>query len=131
MHGAERDHRSATASRSPRNTKSVPAACDSLVYTMGWLAKKRRTEAAPTARNRHHAVPVAMKVIPRAMNAATLVGLVGSMNCGRKARKNNATFGFSTLVTTPCRNAFHAWLGVASVERETARSRARMKRTPR
>src|SRR5258708_26381716 len=109
-------HRSLTASRTPRSTKSVPAACDRRVYARGWPAKKRRTEAAAIARNRHQAVPVAMNVKPSAMNAATFVGLAWSMNCGRKARKNNATLGLRTLVTTPCRNAFHDCLGASCAD---------------
>src|SRR6266568_3911172 len=114
--GPGHHHRSLMASRTPRNTKSVPAACDKRVYAPGWPSKKRRTVAAAIARNRHQVVPVAMNVRPRAMNAATFVGLVGSMNCGRKARKNNATLGLRTLVTTPCRNAFRACLGVSCIE---------------
>ena len=45
------------------------------------------------------------------MNAMTFVSLLGSMNCGINARKNNATLGFSTFVKTPSRNAANAERG--------------------
>jgi len=54
---------------------------------------------------RHQTVPVATNVNPSATNARTFVSLLGSMNCGINARKNKATFGLRTFVSTPARNA--------------------------
>src|SRR5438093_12578333 len=60
---------------------------------------------AKQARTRHQSVPVATKVKPSRRKAGTFAGADGSMNCGRKARKNNATFGLSTFVRMPWRKA--------------------------
>src|ERR1700730_15996343 len=54
---------------------------------------------------RHQIVPVVTKVSPRIRKAKTFMLDAGSMNCGRKARKNSATLGFNRFVKTPCRNA--------------------------
>ena len=43
-----------------------------------------------------------LKMQPSAMKASALFGACGSMNCGTKARKKIATFGFSALVRKPC-----------------------------
>lgn len=47
-------------------------------------------------------MPLKLKITPRKMKASGLLGADGSMNCGTKARKNRATFGFRTLVRKPC-----------------------------
>src|SRR4029450_10454704 len=54
---------------------------------------------------RMHTFPsVALKLTlaPSSTNASALCGASVAMNCGRKARKKSATFGFSTLVRKPC-----------------------------
>ena len=56
---------------------------------------------ANQARTRHQIVPVVTKVSPSVRNAAIFMLDAGSINCGRKARKNNATFGLRTFVKTP------------------------------
>ena len=53
------------------------------------------------AKTRHQIVPVVTNVKPRTINAGIFAGEAGSMNCGRKAKKNSATLGFNTFVTTP------------------------------
>ncbi len=64
-----------------------------------WRAKAT-TAANPT----FTAVPLTAKIEPSTTNAGSLLGVAASMNCGRKARKNSATFGFSALVRKPCTN---------------------------
>jgi len=49
----------------------------------------------------HLIVPVVTKVSASATNDLTLVVEEGSMNCGRNARKNSATFGFRIFVKMP------------------------------
>ena len=61
-----------------------------------------QSRADAQARNRHHSVPLKLKIAPSTMKASALLGAVGSMNWGTKARKNSATFGFSTFVRKPC-----------------------------
>src|SRR5262249_43504596 len=60
---------------------------------------------ANQARIRHQIVPVVTKVSPSAINAAIFAVDVGSMNCGRNARKKRATLGLRMLVRIPWRNA--------------------------
>ena len=56
---------------------------------------------ANQARMRHQIVPVVTNVSPSKINAGTFALDAGSINCGRNARKNSATFGFKMLVSTP------------------------------
>ena len=67
-------------------------------------ARGVRTNAPPGARREpgdrkvdEQAVEVEEQ--PSAMNASAFDGAPASMNCGRNARKNSATFGLSTLIT--------------------------------
>jgi hypothetical protein len=45
-----------------------------------------------------------MKINPSRRKAIALRGEFAATNCGRKARKNSATFGLSTLVSAACQN---------------------------
>jgi hypothetical protein len=47
-------------------------------------------------------VPEVSNNNPRRMNCITIDHVERSTNCGKKAKKNSATFGFSTLVVNPC-----------------------------
>ena len=60
--------------------------------------------AAKAATPRHHSVPLKMKIRPSIRKASVLCGGSAATNCGRKARKNSATFGLSALVSAPCQN---------------------------
>src|SRR6516225_10023608 len=87
--------------RRPRNTKIAPAVRFSHCATVSLLRNRLLKLDANQARTRHQIVPVVMNVSPRVMNAAIFMLDAGSINCGRKARKNNATFGLRTFVKTP------------------------------
>src|SRR3954464_12692201 len=60
--------------------------------------------AANAATPMHHSVPLTTKIRPSTTNAAARFGESELTNCGRKARKNSATFGLSALVRAPCKN---------------------------
>src|SRR5258706_14281407 len=60
--------------------------------------------AADQATSRFQSVPLKLKTAPRKRNASGLLGASESMNCGKNARKNRATFGFSTFVRKPWMN---------------------------
>ena len=47
----------------------------------------------------------AKKTAPRTMVCTAAPPRAGSMNCGRKARKNSETFGLSTLTSMPSAKA--------------------------
>ena len=49
-------------------------------------------------------MPLEMKIRPSDRKASVLWADSAATNCGRKARKNSATFGLSTLVSAPCQN---------------------------
>src|SRR5882724_1570455 len=100
-----RHHCLAVARRMPRKTKSAPAGRLSHCAAVSFARKRSLKTEANHARIKHQIVPVATNVRPRKRSARTVVPDAGSMNCGRKARKKSATFGFRTLVNTPCRNA--------------------------
>jgi hypothetical protein len=74
--------------------------------------------AANAAIPRHHSVPLKMKIPPSSKNASVSCGESAATNCGRKARKNSATFGLSALVNTPCQNTRRK--GTASPGRVTS-----------
>src|ERR1041385_7842561 len=95
----------ALARRRPRRTKSAPAVRLSRCAMLPLLRNRWLKLEANQARTRHQIVPVITKLIPSIRNAAIFMDDAGSLNCGRNARKNNATFGFRTLVSTPCRKA--------------------------
>src|SRR5205085_8019888 len=102
----DRHHRHfAVARRKPRKTKSAPAIRLSHCAMVSFARKRSLKDEANHARTRHQIVPVVTKVKPSTRNANTLVVDAWSMNCGRNARKNMATFGFRIFVRTPCRNA--------------------------
>src|SRR5579863_4217032 len=73
---------------------------------MARLACRNRwaARAVNTATAIHQSVPLKMKIEPRSTKATALWGESAATNCGRKARKNSATFGFNTLVSAPCKN---------------------------
>src|SRR3989442_12355053 len=60
--------------------------------------------AADQATSRFQSVPLKSKTAPRKRKASGLLGASESMNCGKNARKNRATFGFSTFVRKPWTN---------------------------
>src|ERR1043166_9739085 len=60
--------------------------------------------AAEAATKRHQSVPLKIKTAPSSRKASGLCWEAPSTNCGRKARKNSATLGLSTLVSAPCQN---------------------------
>ena len=69
---------------------------------MAGVSRNRPLNAlANQARTRHQIVPVVTKVRPRRRKAVVFEGAAASMNCGRKARKKSATFGFRIFVTIP------------------------------
>ena len=71
-------------------------------------------------------MPLKMKIRPSAMKASALCGASAATNCGRKARKNSATLGLSTLVSAPCQNTFDSEpASVAAAARSAACARAR------
>ena len=90
-----------SARRTPRITKRPPTLLRSHVVARDPMFNAPRREEIH-ARKRHHSVPLRMKIVPRNRKASTLLGADDSMNCGTKARKNRATFGFRTLVRKPC-----------------------------
>ena len=49
--------------------------------------------------------PIRVKAKPKPSICKPGVPAPGSTNCGRKARKNKATFGLSTFESTPCQKA--------------------------
>ena len=76
------------------------------------------------------AVPDTSNASPSATICHPTSPLAGSTNCGRNARKNSATFGLSTFVTTPCRNTRHSDTGASSPFAPTV-PRSSHVRTPR
>src|SRR6266404_4035837 len=100
-----RHHCLTVARRTPRKRKSAPAVRLSHCAAVSFARKRSLKAEANHARLKHQIVPVVTNVRPRKRNARTFVPDAGSMNCGRKARKKSATFGFRILVNTPCRNA--------------------------
>ena len=63
------------------------------------------TKEEKYAINRHHNNPVIVNVSPKIIKDIGLEAFV-SMNCGRNAMKNKATFGFVILVKNPCTYIF-------------------------
>ena len=61
------------------------------------------TEDAKIAINVHQTDPVQKNTKPRTRNDKAPRLETGSMNCGRKAKKKSATFGFSRFVISPWR----------------------------
>src|SRR5882724_10644771 len=94
----DRDDHFAVARRRPRKTNSAPAVRLSHCAIVSFVRNRSLKAEANHARMRHQIVPVVTNAKPRIRNANTLTFDAGSMNCGRKARKKRATFGFSTLV---------------------------------
>ena len=73
------------------------------------------------ATSRFHSNPLQLKIAPSSTNASALCGASAAMNCGRKARKKSATFGFSTLVSNALReDPLHRCRGRARDTRELA-----------
>ncbi len=54
-----------------------------------------------TASVKHQIVPVETKVKPNIRKGTKLCACTGLINCGKNAKKNNATFGFKTFVKIP------------------------------
>src|SRR4029453_16701561 len=100
--GQDRHRHLAVVRRRPRKTKSEPTARLSQAVIVGFARNRSLKADANHARMRHQIVPIVTNVNPSVTKARILLLVAGSMNCGRNARKNSATFGFSTLVKTPC-----------------------------
>src|ERR1700730_8084760 len=98
-------HHFAVARRRPRKTKSAPAVRLSHCEIVLFDRNLSLNADANHARTRHQIVPVVTKVSPSVMNDAIFAFDAGSMNCGRKARKKSAPFGFRIFVKMPWRNA--------------------------
>jgi hypothetical protein len=58
---------------------------------------------AAHARARHHTVSLRINTPPRKRSDNTREAAVGETSCGRNARKNSVTFGFSKFVRKPAR----------------------------
>src|SRR5262249_37447649 len=98
----------AVARRKPRKTKSAPAVRLSHCETFSLLRNRVLNVDANQARTKNQIFPLGTNESPRVTkvstsvrNAAIFMLDAGSINCGRKARKNNATFGLITFVKTP------------------------------
>src|SRR5687768_13443913 len=70
--------------------------------------------AADHATKRFQSVPLMLKTSPRNRKDSALFEVAGSMNWGRKARKNSATLGFRTLVSRPCENIVRSRAGASA-----------------
>src|SRR5437667_12066745 len=73
--------------------------------------------AADQATSRFQSVPLKSKTAPRKRKASGLLGASESMNCGKNARKNRATFGFSTFVRKPWTNTVRKVAGAKGTSR--------------
>src|SRR5438270_13598813 len=73
--------------------------------------------AADQPTSRFQSVPLKLKTAPRKRNASGLLGASESMNCGKNARKNRATFGFSTFVRKPWMNTVRKVAGANATAR--------------
>src|SRR3984893_17819258 len=93
------------ARRAPRTRNKPPTVRSINVRAFGLRRKNACSRAAPVASTRDQINPVVMNVAPNARKATVLTRLFGSMNCGRKARKNKATLGFSRFVRIPWKKA--------------------------
>ena len=54
------------------------------------------------AKHENHIKPVVANVSPRPKKDSMLLPELESINCGKNAKKNKATFGLKVLVMTPC-----------------------------
>src|SRR2546422_3744095 len=77
--------------------------------------------AADQATSRFQSVPLKSKTAPRKRKASGLLGASESMNCGKNARKNRATFGFSTFVRKPWTNTVRKVAGAYATKPPTPR----------
>src|SRR5437762_4165510 len=73
--------------------------------------------AADQPTSRFQSVPLKLKTAPRKRKASGLLGAFESMNCGKNARKNRATFGFSTFVRKPWTNTVRKVAGANATAR--------------
>ena len=85
---------------SPTNTAPHSFRMSAIIFGL-FRSASDRAEAA-NARTMHQTVPVVSNVQPRMKNGIGLSTAFGFINCGRKERKNKATFGLSRLVRNPC-----------------------------
>jgi hypothetical protein len=86
---------------------------DCTVHLHGRLAEDGSSLATTTSRNSRLCTT---NTAPSSRKAEVLSTVPGAMNCGRKARKNKATFGFSTLVSSPMRKSCQALRGGGEVD---------------
>ena len=75
---------------------STPSNIDAVTFSIS------PSSATTNAKNK---VPCNTNAVPKTKKAAVLWGTCGAMNCGTKAKKNKATLGFNTLVSSPRRNS--------------------------
>ncbi|MDQ1253516.1 MAG: hypothetical protein QG646_2688 [Euryarchaeota archaeon] len=86
---------------SPINKSEVKYSKPSWIFSFSLNVSA--TVDAHIATTRHQIVPVNKKAKPKKRNDRNPKLETGSINCGRKARKNNAIFGFNRFVVIPCR----------------------------
>src|SRR5919197_3386607 len=92
----------ATASLAPSVTKIAPVRRCSSETAPGFARSRRVVPLASSATATFTTVPWTSKSRPSSTICPTAGPAAGSTNCGRKARKKSATFGFSTFVSTAC-----------------------------
>ena len=78
----------------------------------------------PTSTARNSALCAANHA-PSTRKLKALSGAAASMNCGRKARKNSATFGLSTFVSRPWRKVRPSGGASSAAPGDTAAAGAR------
>src|SRR3984957_3763166 len=91
----------ASASRMPMNTNTLPTQRLNQRLNTALGASRLLRRAVDHATNRFHSVPLKSNMPPRKRNASGFELASEATNCGRNARKNNATLGFKTLVRKP------------------------------
>jgi hypothetical protein len=69
-----------------------------LLFSLNIFDKKEDAYAS----NRHQIVPVVKNVTPNIRKGTGVLFMLGLINCGRKDRKNSATFGLNKFVRKPC-----------------------------
>ena len=75
---------------------------DTLLFSFNFL----KIAEAKIANIKHQINPVVINVVPSARNGKIVFFKVGSINWGKNAMKNKATFGFKTFVKIASRYIF-------------------------
>src|SRR4051794_36997881 len=122
--------RRVTAARTPRPTYTRP---DNRSPSRSGVRRRRQRTPRYDASSAYApslSRPRAMKVSPSRTTCTNSGPRCGSRNGGRKARKNSAVLGLSTLTTTPWRNARPAEAGAPAASGVSAAPRPRRRRRP-